>query len=127
MPNLASTLPRLRLGYTDSFEATLPALPESLCLLREDLEHADATVHVMRRIERVRYSSTLDPTNFCSVIIKWSLFQISRSLILRDRVRQLLPLRVVRPNVAHDPRVSRKPPQRSWSRKIRNPRPRLGR
>ena len=105
MPNQARGLPRLMLGHAASFGATLPTPPESLRLPREDPEHADATVHVMRRIERVRYSSTLDPTNFCSVIIKWSPFRISRSPILRDRVRQLPLLQVVWPNVARDPRL----------------------
>ena len=83
----------------------LPTLPESLRMPHEDPEHADATVHVMRRVERVRYSSTLDPTNFCTVIIKWSLFQIARSPILRDRVWQLLLLRLQWPNVARDLRT----------------------
>ena len=103
MPNQARVLPRLRLGHTASFGATLPTLPESLRLPCEDPEHADATVHVMRRIERVRYSSRLDRTNFCSVIIKWSLFQISRSPILRGRVWQLPLLRLAWLNVARDP------------------------
>ena len=102
MPNQARVLPRLRLGHAASFGATLPTPPESLRAPREDPEHADATVHVMRRIERVRYSSTLDPTNFCSVIIKWSLFQIARSPILRDWVCHLPLLPLKWPNVARD-------------------------
>ena len=82
---------------------SLPCL--RVCAPREDPEHANAIVHVMRRIERVRYSSTLDPHELLDCYHQVVSVQIARSSILRDRVWQLLLLQLAWPNVARDLRT----------------------
>ena len=107
---------RLRLGHATSFGATLPTLPESLRAPREDLEHADAIVHAMRRIERARHFFL----RYHQVVSVWDI------TIPDSAGSGVATVTALRGAAERGPRLAAVTvsPHRSWARKIRDPRSR---